>query len=64
MNGTPNYCDPVMKSELNKNYNDYRYKLKKVHIDLFKNDIYQAGVTIYKIATGKSIAGINNLNYD
>ena len=36
-------------------WKDKNYELEKVYIDLFKNDIYQAGVTLYEIATGKSI---------
>ena len=48
-----------MKLEYNKSKIDPNYRLKKVYIDLFKNDIYQAGVTVYKIATGRSITGIN-----
>ena len=46
---------PIMRIEYNKIENDPDYLLKKVYIDLFKNDIYQAGVTVYEIATGKSI---------
>ena len=58
-----------MKIEYNKSKNNKAYKLEKVYIDLFKNDIYQAGVTIYEIATGKSIVNknrqcINDPNYN
>lgn len=60
---------PIMKSEYNKGKYNKAYKLEKVWIDLFKNDIYQAGVTLYEIATGKSIINktgqcINDPNYN
>ena len=33
---------------------------EKVFIDLFKNDVFSIGVTLYEIATGNSIVGIND----
>ena len=36
-----------MKKEYNKSKYNKEYKMEKVSIDLFKNDIYQAGVTVY-----------------
>ena len=38
---------PIMKMEYNKSKYNKAYKMEKVYIDLFKNDIYQAGVTVY-----------------
>ena len=49
---------------MNKTLKDFEYELEKVYYDLFKNDIYQIGITIFKIATGKSVVGINNLDFD
>ena len=62
--GTPNYCDPIIKKELNKRNFDPKYEIEKVYHDLFKNDIYQTGVTCYEIATGKSVVGINEPKFD
>ena len=44
---------------MNKRNTDPEYEIEKVYHDLFKNDIYQTGVTCYEIATGKSVVGIN-----
>ena len=33
-------------------------------MDPFKADIYSAGLTIYEAATGLSVSGINNPDFD
>ena len=40
---------------MDKENKDRDYELEKVYLDLFKNDIYYAGITIFEIATGSSI---------
>ena len=64
--GTPNYCDPKLKVEYNKHdwYNVNNNILGTVNIDPFKADIYSAGVAIYEAATGNSVQGINNQEFD
>ena len=31
-------------------------------MDLYKNDVFSIGITLYKIVTGKSIVGINDFD--
>ena len=43
---------------------DPNYEPGKIYFDLFKNDIYQAGITIFEIVTGTSVKGMNDKGYN
>ena len=60
--GTPKYCDPILRKEFNKHFIDQEFN--DVFLDPFKADIYSAGLTIYEAATGKSVNGMNNPDFD